>query len=432
MSIKTRRILFYSFVALFIILGTLLVLTSGGLRFDFDNFQIVETGGTYVSSTPVDTDITFDNKRVKNKAGLFQKGTLISGVVPGEHTLSIEKEKYSSWTKNFDVESSEVAVFDSIILVPNEGPKLEETLEAEDFVILNGNIVLQSGGGILINDEIVFGHKIIEFTPDNYLLTQSTETGNYYLTESSSPEEGLNISSVFNRAKINDLGLPGSVQIKDIEPYPNNGSKFVITTDGALYTLDAPRGAIEQVALGDTQFTISGNDIVWVDEEGINTFNLLFGTHSVLMDIGDIPSGTDLAYLVDGQWFALTFSNELVLLGEENIDVVSGVLDVYINENSDKLVFSKSDGLYLYSPKDMDAIQLKLLNTPIQQLDWFDNSSHIIALSGGTLNFIEIDRRSPINSVEIANNIKAFNYEDGDDHILLLNDTGIWRKDIRL
>ena len=92
MPIKVRKILFLTLTIIFVLMGTILVLYSRGARFDFKNWEIVQTGGIYLKTEPVDVEIQVDGEPVKNKSGLLQSGTLINNLKPGTYKIFIQAQ----------------------------------------------------------------------------------------------------------------------------------------------------------------------------------------------------------------------------------------------------------------------------------------------------------------------------------------------------
>jgi len=67
MTLKTRRLLFYSSLLFFLIAAALVIFYAMGFRIDFENKLIQETGGIYVKSNPVDVEIRLMANRLKTR-----------------------------------------------------------------------------------------------------------------------------------------------------------------------------------------------------------------------------------------------------------------------------------------------------------------------------------------------------------------------------
>lgn len=126
MSFKQRRIIFWSFVAIFIVGAAYAVLYSSGWRLNTKTFVFEKTGGIYIKSQPIDVLITIDRKSQKSKTGLiFYKGTLFANLSHKKYNIKVSKDGFWEWSKKLDVEPLFVTQATHIILLPKE-PKPSE------------------------------------------------------------------------------------------------------------------------------------------------------------------------------------------------------------------------------------------------------------------------------------------------------------------
>jgi hypothetical protein len=145
MTRKSRTILFYSFVLLFLLLCPVLVLYSQGYRFDAANRKIAQTGGIFIKIEPKQADV-YINGKLEKKTDFFFGSALIKNLLPKKYKIEVKKEGYQTWEKNLQVKEKEVAEAKSVVLFPKN----------PDFNLLENNIenlwFSPETGGIIIKE----------------------------------------------------------------------------------------------------------------------------------------------------------------------------------------------------------------------------------------------------------------------------------------
>lgn len=121
MNIKTRRWIFYTLVALFIVIGGGVVFYAQGWRFDVGTLRFEKIGGIYVRAYPEYASIFLNGKPVQNQSGFLNSGTLISDLLPRPYAVTLKAPGYDMWQENATVAPSLVVQFKYAILVPATG-----------------------------------------------------------------------------------------------------------------------------------------------------------------------------------------------------------------------------------------------------------------------------------------------------------------------
>lgn len=395
MTRRVRKILFLSSVILFILLGTILVFYSRGVRFDFKDWQIVQTGGIYLKTEPTDVKIELNGKPVENKAGLLQSGTLIDDLSPGIYKVVVQVKDYYSWQKEIRVESSTVAVLDGIILFPQKKTEL------------------------------------VASPTDKFLLELSGET----LTEI----EFSQMQTLFNQLKERQLRLPGPVSIKKILPYPYNDRKFVVMTDRALYTLDTEKRTVSLISSGAKDFTLTGTEVFWFDEKGLFSSNLILRNLSQITLPAELKTAdwSKIQVSASGEIIAgLKNNNELVVFDRTTGKITNLGKDVtqfVFSPDSKKIAFTRGDLLNVYVVRDGAKKEAYILEdikegwSGIERLSWHKDNNYLFLKSGGNLYFVEANEFPPVNVVEIARQVKNFLFNKDDDSLYWEDLQGIFR-----
>lgn len=112
MTKTTRRIIFYFLCVVFLIATPLVIFYAEGLTFDWENQQIVKTGGLYLKSLPQKADIFIDGAKEAQTPFLF------SHLLPKNYQVKIELKGFHSWGKNLEVKPELVTEARNIFLFP--------------------------------------------------------------------------------------------------------------------------------------------------------------------------------------------------------------------------------------------------------------------------------------------------------------------------
>jgi hypothetical protein len=117
MTKKSRTILFYTFLFLFLLIAPISVLYSQGYRFDFTARQLVQTGGLYLRTDQRQAEI-YINGKFETKTDFFSGSALISNLLPEKYNIKIEKAGFFPWEKTLPVVEKQVTEAKFLILFP--------------------------------------------------------------------------------------------------------------------------------------------------------------------------------------------------------------------------------------------------------------------------------------------------------------------------
>lgn len=130
---RTRTLLFYFFILLFIIIAPVLTAFSLGYIVNFKTAAIEKTGGIFVKSRLARLSIFLDGAFQK-ETSLLSGGALLTELAPRAYLLRLEKEGYQPWFKTTTLEESMVTEFRSVILVPHAELVVRATSTKEEIL----------------------------------------------------------------------------------------------------------------------------------------------------------------------------------------------------------------------------------------------------------------------------------------------------------
>lgn len=112
MTRKTRRIIFYVFVGIFIVVVPTIILYAMGFAFDFQKQIFTSTGGIYIKSLPSGADIYVDGK-LKGETNAF-----IKRLSPKIYNIKLTMDNYHDWQKELVVQPQLVTKANDVVLLP--------------------------------------------------------------------------------------------------------------------------------------------------------------------------------------------------------------------------------------------------------------------------------------------------------------------------
>lgn len=128
---KFRFLLFLCFCASFFVITTAVLLYVYGYRFSFERGIFIYSGSLTIKATPEEVTIFIDGEEVpSNKAGILNQSYLITGLVPGKHSVEVKAPGYHSWAKDVIIQSGISTEFWNVFLVEeNIGKSNQERSE---------------------------------------------------------------------------------------------------------------------------------------------------------------------------------------------------------------------------------------------------------------------------------------------------------------
>ncbi|MFH0754046.1 MAG: PEGA domain-containing protein [Candidatus Omnitrophota bacterium] len=109
-----RKIVFYIFLAAYLILCPLLILYSLGYVVDPLKEKLVSTGIIYLETIPPDAQVFLEKSHFKDKTP-----TTIHDLLPGTYTVRLMLQGYQPWTQTVEVSNGKAAAFEKIVLIPD-------------------------------------------------------------------------------------------------------------------------------------------------------------------------------------------------------------------------------------------------------------------------------------------------------------------------
>lgn len=132
MTKKTKRALFYSAMAVFLLLSYIVILYAQGYKYSFSENKFLRTGAI---SLKVNTGAkVYLDSKLHGDTSFFNSAYSIDRLLPGTYKITVQKDGYSSWQKTAIVEEGFVIDFPRVMLLSEEGDKEQELFDEVDLL----------------------------------------------------------------------------------------------------------------------------------------------------------------------------------------------------------------------------------------------------------------------------------------------------------
>lgn len=425
-----RKLVFYVFLAIYLICCPLLILYSLGYFFKPGTPKgIVKTGLIYLSTVPPDAEVFLGKARFTDETP-----ALIRDLLPGFYDIRIQLRGHSPWTQRISVEAGKASVFDKILLLPENLKSVPLTRESVSRLEGIGDspwIILQSGSRA--GDIRVFNYrqeKIWHLLPAGH-EAEDEEAAEIKIWEDSHYALLRTSKNGTSRYWWVDLRDKGDAPRDISSLVPENPSYFYHTpqetesvyvlSGKSLYRIDAAKHAVLPVIR-------SG-----IRGLGIHARSIYFLTDSQKALRASLDGDVQEVLLKDGELFSALFGNEDfygIRIFPKNIllfrnaagklvsnrlpyELVSdGVLGLDFDESARKAVVWKKDRIGVIDFTRYEAERAAFEHGPrilwvyrggenISQAFWVYEASHVLFRDGGSVFLLELETQGKPHLTEL-------------------------------
>ncbi len=437
MNKKTRFVILYALVFIFLFIGSYILISAQGFIFDIKNLKITKTGGLFLKFSPADAKIFINGKEHSYSPGLIiNNGTLIKKLLPGEYEIKIIKDNFKTWEKTLTIQPGLVTTESQINLWPEN---LKETFinkNVSDFWNTKKGPVYQDiKGNLYLENSKIKGKNIISSSEKSNLLI-TAEANNKFLINLNNPKTAINIEELFNSLKQHQLSFPGFVPIKEVVFHPFSEEKLIILTNNSIYSLDTRKIELERLAIIDDFISTSANnnEIFALDSKGkLLILNLVLKNKNYFELNIDSPIKIKVSQN-NNLFFILDKKNDLTLYNRETKDqtlIASNVNEIELYQDEKRMIFvNHANETFIYFLEDYQGdtkelknsfFKLNLNHKNLENITWLNDKNYFLAVNNNNLLINEIDKRLPINSYEIYKEIKKYFLQKKELYILKEN-----------
>jgi len=442
MTRKTRTILFFICLFLFLLSALAVVFYSQGYRFDFEKKKVTQTGAFYFKVLPRSAQIYFDGKLKKETDFIFGSA-LIKNLLPKTYNIQIKKEGYLTWEKTLEIKEKQVTEAKSIVLIPESLGFTVLSKEVKDFFFSpdEKKIILEeireNGWQIKLYDlknnvkSYLIGEKDIakgeeskvdflslKFSPDSkriLLKVSLKEEQKYFILDLEKTPLDL-ISLNFLGTDIQDISfnsqVPQKIFFTKLSEEKNKENKIPQTD---LFEADWEAKEISQTILSNLiTYEISEGNIFFISDEGFLFRTDFSGKRQEQLSFSSFPIKKEVNYqlLVNFPKILLKEDDSLYFFDQalENFKKLSAPANSFsFSPDLKKIVYFNNYEIWILfleekfgqpQKKAGEEIFLTRFSEKIGKVFWL-TSHYLVFNTGNKIKIAEIDDRDRINIVDL-------------------------------
>lgn len=436
MTKKTRRLIFYIFLVLFIFVALFIVFYALGYTFDWQKKSLTTTGAFYFKSRPDRAKIYINNEY----AGDTNK--FIRRLTPKNYDIKISKSGYYDWQKTLNIKSGLVTKAENMLLIQN------------NYIANNvTNVDVQNFFFSPDDTEVIY---VAEFTLRLMNLTDNTDVQIYPLLSSSTGSRFTQILPslknltgivwsndknkillsfsddsyyvIFLRNEIKIINLQSLIQyssnykissVKNPLIHPQDSNKIYFYFSSGLYFVKLNESEpYESIVSSPTvsnvsSYTIFDNEILYIQSSKAELYKTNFDGSS-FKKVFDIPllKPNELATIINDK---LIIINKILYLFEPKLQIFEKVVDevrnFHFSNNEDKFLWITDNEIGVIwlkpdfeQPMRQEYEMESIIKIPqkINQAIWYSKSNqHIIYATDHEINIAELDNRDRRNTAKI-------------------------------
>lgn len=439
-----RLILFWSFVALFLLTVPVVLLRARGYRFDYHRGVFVYSGTITFKSNPQTVDVKLNGTLAASKQlDRINSSYNITGLLPNAYNFQVFADGFQTWNKNIPVHSGVATEFWNILLVRNNYEKTAyATLGIEKFFLSPKNKLLAYTAQTSEKTTVgVFdiGTKNItdafDFTGWNFAGTLKKENLEWSPDETAfsvpvkKEVDGKTVYDYFivtlaDKSELDLAQFLSRDSISNVRWDSKEKGYLFFLDDSTLYRANLKaKDDLTVIASGVSAYDLSGSTVYYTLASNDLLFkNSLDGQSQPIQITNNFPGGADaqISTLVvyDDSRIALTTTGRDLYIfnkGEHNDyfrKLNDGVLETHFSDDGKKLLFWSVNEISVYYLRDElpqptrseDTMEnITRYSTPVENVQWFYDYEHIVFSVGPYVKIIELDPRDHRNCMDILN-----------------------------
>ncbi len=421
MNKTTRTVLFFSCLAIFLILCPIILAYSIGYTFDVSNKKIVPTGSISIKSIPKGSTISVNRIEIEKVTP-----ALITNLSAGSYDIEVFRDGYFPWNKTLQVTDFHLTVADYVLLF-QKNPHSQEITNSLQWVRFSPSRSFAIGIqkeilsplflNLSINEMPAFSsvdndYKIVSIEPKSvawstqekyvsFFATLNNGQKGFYFFESSDPQKITPIVS----GPYSDLQIIWSSSNDDILIYSYNNqiTQKNITSDEELIIAD-----------GVAQVFFNDNKIYFIQQDSGIIYTvadpwMIPSKNSEIKkeQFTEIPVPINIQYsitsLADNKFLAHGDDESVLIINRESVEKIqNNVLGIDISDQGKILTFSEHEINLISENHDLDNDEKKQLivhlDESIKKSFWITNDHVAYLLENGNFFITELNIKLDIES----------------------------------
>ncbi len=413
MNSRARKILFYSFVAMFFILSAVILPYAFGYKLNFSGMKLQRTGMFDIKTTPAGANIYLNGKKqvsfLSQLSGRESAATTpikLKNITPGTYQVRLELDGYWPWEKQLIINPSETTYLEDVYFFKKSQPLLLDQMPIEN---IQTTLVSPDHKhlAVLTKQELKIFTLDKNQAPQTITLPQPIKN---YLSWSPSGQFIIAGQSLvdWRNSNITDLKNSG---LKSFDKLLwADDSLVYIREKNNLKSLNLKNNQLAVIDLGPdtTDFTLKDGYLYLLRDGSMPSLSIfkLNGNLDKEVELIKLKAFENYRFIDLGQNTInlqeitskklYLVSTKLPWLKDYSIKEI-GALTVGQWVSGDKLVFGNNFELSLWTSDANQAKLLTRISHPITALAWHKSNNYVVFATDRSINTLELDDRYAYN-----------------------------------
>jgi len=406
---KKRRIIFYSLILLFLIVGAALIFYAQGWRLDWKSFTAQKVGGIYVRSFPSGAEIKLNGKRIPLKNNFFQSGTLISNLTPGIYDLELSLPEYKEWRMSVEVMPALVSEQKYAVLVPEEST-IYMNGPFEKLWVLGNSLLLQNKNQFSIDDLKFSGTALVGWSNDFRRIL--VENGARRILADRQTSTTTDLNAILRRS-----GLTAS----KIDLDPANTTRIFLLNKNSFMNFDTLLSTTTfSLVVTSTMdvFEASRSRLAWSSFDSTKKTSALFVYNRAENAYENNPSvlpgkTVKMEWSAENMLAVLQDDGELYIRrpGTQPLDkLASDAKDFFFAPEGDKIAVLEKDAIEVFDFENRFRPYFKFAPADVrdvQNLVWYEDREHLFLVYADAVKLLDLQDAKSENIIPVADTRSA-------------------------
>jgi hypothetical protein len=425
-----RHILFFTFLALFLIITPLLILYANGYQFSLMKKNFVKTGMLILDTRPRGASIYIDSMQQNESAIFGSRNPIVTpakikGLLPGDFSVRLVLEGYWPWEKKLSVQPGASTYAEDVLLFKKSIPVLVSPAEK------NTIIYSPDTSRAIFKQADSYAVAELSQTLSTAIKLDQRATSSLNAVWSPTAAHLLIGRSLFDMTqdppRINpDFSLPAATAFMKWDEKDDNAIYYfdeknqLIAYDLSTDELTATAVTLDpKLAKNDYDFEVRNDNLYFVksgDDKAI--FNVIAIPTGKMIKSLELPASGRFRLINPGHNYVNLFDdkNKALII----IDPLSNVADLVDNLenitvakwiNDDKLLYANDYEIWIYDLRARQKRLLTRISDKINDVFWHPSNNYVIYSTDGSIVVIELDEREknirtelfsgPVSSIEL-------------------------------
>lgn len=267
MGIRVRRLIYLTFILLFLLAAPILIFYTAGYRYNWQKSKVEQTGVLLMDVKPAEAKITLN--RMLQSA---ERPLRLASLPPNYYLLRTEKEGYFPWQKNLEVKAKESILLYDIVLFKQNSPLLLDNGQIQTLSLSprEDKIIYLDNNKVKIfslKDEKAI--TLFQTSRPNQQTDLSwSENGNFILLKESQVDKNYyTVLDINNSQEFLPLEQITSLNFNDLLWHPRENYLLYGLANGNLYKINLNTQKTEKIAEQIDSFNWNDSDLYFIQSQ---------------------------------------------------------------------------------------------------------------------------------------------------------------------